>query len=310
MRTNLVTGLAAMAAVVAVACSTNPKPQQPVTNPEPQAAGIGIQHGPGKPMNDPSVQQPALETPSSQQAINQPEPQKPFYGPGLTAPEDRADEQAKAKQPVASDGDALAVLMAVNDGEVQMGEMAKKNAESADVKQFAAMMSTHHQQAMGKMRNLQSKSKIELKENDLSTKVKNDAGQEMATLRDKKGKEFDRLYIDSQVRLHKEALDAIDNRVLPGVTNGEVKTSINEARRQISDHLAKAESLLKKLDPTTAAARSDDKGTTGNKTDTSSTSKGKTDLDDKAEHKAHETKKDVKKGASDVKKDVKEDTNK
>lgn len=279
MRIHLVHGLAAMAAVV-VACSNNPKPQQPMSNPEPQATGIGIEHPAGKPLNDPSVQQPSFEAPTSQQSINQPEPQKPFYGPGLTSPDEKAQEQAKAKQPVQSDGEALAVMMAVNDSEVQMGEMAKKNAESAEVKQFAGMLSTQHQQGMSKLRNVQAKTKIELKDNDVAKMVKDDASQDMATLRDKKGKEFDRLYMDSQVRLHKTSLDLIDTRVLPGVANGEVKTTINEMRRQVNDHLAKAESILKKLDPTTAAARMDEKGTTKG-----DTTKGKTDAEKSQEKK-------------------------
>ncbi len=281
MRTHLVHGLAAMAAVVVVACSNNPKPQSPATNPEPQQAAMPFEHGPGKPMNEPSPQQATLDQPGSQEAISQPAPQKPFYGPGLTPPDEKAQEQAKAKTPVASDGEALSVMQTINDGEVQMAEMAKKNAESADVKQFAAMMSTQHQQAMSKVRTLQTKSKIELKNNDLAETIKGDASQEMATLRDKKGKEFDRLYMDAQVRLHKEALDAIDNRVLPGVTNGEVKTSITDQRRHVAEHLAKAESILKKLDPTTAAARSDEKGTTGTKSDTA---KGKSDTEKSHEH--------------------------
>jgi putative membrane protein len=131
------------------------------------------------------------------------------------------------------------------------------------VKTFAGMMLQHHTQGMAKVRNLQTKTKIELKDNELTTKAKNDANQNMAMLRDKKGKEFDRLYMDTQVRMHKDALDALDNRVIPSISNGEVKTGVTEMRRQVADHLTKAEAIQKKLDPTLAEARegSDDKDT-------------------------------------------------
>ncbi len=281
MRPRLVHGLAAMAAV-AVACSNNPKPQEPISSPEPQPAGVTLENPPGKPFNEPSVQQPAMETPPPQQPITQPEPQKPFYGPGLTSPDEKAEEQAKAKQPVKSDGEALGVMMAIDDGEVQMAELAKKHAESADVKQFAGMLSTQHQQAMGKLRNLQGKTKIELKDSDAASMIKGDFSQDMTALRDKKGKEFDRLFMDAQVRMHKESIDVIDNRVLPGVTNGQLKASIDASRRQMSDHLAKAESIVKKLEPSTTAARTDEKGTSGTKTDTA---KGKTDADETSKEK-------------------------
>jgi putative membrane protein len=289
MRTHVIQALVATAAVALAACSNtypqqpkdpinkDPKPQTAITDPSPQGRGPGlaVDDQAQKPMNDPSVQQPSFGQPSSPEAISQHDSQKPFYGPGLKSPEERDEAIQKAKtQPLASDAEVLSFAMAVNDGEVQMAEMAKKSADNADVKNFAGMMSTHHTQGMAKVRDMQGKTKIELKDNDLTQKVKNDASQNMAVLRDKKGKEFDRLYMDTQVRMHKEALDALDNRVIPAITNGQVKTGVSEMRRQVADHLAKAEQIQKKIDPSLADARKDGddkdakaKGTTGTKSD-------------------------------------------
>jgi putative membrane protein len=315
MRTYVIHGLAALGVMVVAACSNpqqpkdpinaDPKPQQAFSDPEPQARGIAIDHGPGSSLTDPSPQQSALPSPTPQKAINDPEPQKPFYGPGTTRPEER---ETKAKQPLSSDGEVLSFAMALNDVEVQMAEMAKKNAESSEVKNFAAMMSTHHQQSMGKIRSVQGKSKIQLETNDLSAKVKSDADQNMAMLRDKKGKEFDRLYIDSQVRMHQDALDQIDAQVLPAVSKGEVKTSLNEMRRSIQDHLTKAKSIQKKLDPTTAEVRTDD-ADDANKSGKAKTgtAKGKAEqTKDEAKKDAKDVKQDAKKGAKDVKEDAKD----
>lgn len=316
MRTHLVHGLAAMAAVVLAACSNtypqqpkdpinaDPKPQTAINDPQPQKSTLDPHSAQKSTLADPTVQQPSFNQPTNQEAMGSHDSQKPFYGPGLVPPEERADAMQKSKtQPLASDGEVLSFVMAVNDGEVQMGEMAKKTAEHADVKSFAQMMSTHHQQGMAKVRTIQGKTKIELKDNELTAKVKNDASQNMAQLRDKKGKDFDRLYIDSQVRMHKDALDALDNRVIPGISNGEVKTGVSEMRRQVADHLAKAEGIQKKLDPTLADARKDEgdkdtkaKGTTGTKSDTAATTKGK----------ANEAKQDTKDAAKDVKEEAKE----
>jgi putative membrane protein len=264
--------LVATAVVALAACSNtypqqpkdpinkDPKPQTAITDPSPQGRGPGFaaDDQAQKPMNDPSVQQPSFGQPSSPEAISQHDSTKPFYGPGLKSPEEREQAMEKAKTtPLASDGEVLSFVMAVNDGEVQMAEMAKKGADNAEVKNFAGMMSTHHTQGMAKVRSLQGKTKIELKDNELTQKAKNDASQNMAVLRDKKGKEFDRLYMDTQVRMHKDALDALDNRVIPGISNGEVKTGVSEMRRQVADHLAKAETIQKKLDPTLAKAHED-----------------------------------------------------
>ena len=261
--------LVATAVVALAACSNSypqpahdpinkdPKPQQAINEPKPQQPTFGS-GGSQTPFNDPSVQQPSFGQPSSPEAISQHDSTKPFYGPGLKEPEEREQALDKAKTtPLASDAEVLSFVMALNDGEVQMGELAKKNAENAEVKQFAGMMVQHHTQGMAKVRSLQGKTKIELKDNELTQKAKNDASTNITTLRDKKGKEFDRFYIDSQVRMHKDGLDALDNRVIPGITNGEVKTAVNTMRTQVAEHLAKAESIQKKLDPTLAKAHED-----------------------------------------------------
>jgi putative membrane protein len=269
MRTPLIHVLGASVALVLAACSNtypqqpkdpinkDPQPQTAMSDPKPQESTFAP-HSSQTAMSDPSVQQPSFGQPSSPEAISQHDSQKPFYGPGLPSPDEKDQAMQKSKtQPLASDGEVLSFVQALNDGEVQMAEMAKKSADHADVKNFAGMMSTHHTQGMAKVRSLQGKTKIELKDNDLTQKAKNDASQNMAMLRDKKGKEFDRLYIDSQVRMHKQALDALDNRVIPSISNGEVKTGVTEMRRQVADHLAKAEGIQKKLDPTLAESRKD-----------------------------------------------------
>lgn len=324
MRTHVIHGLAAIAAVVLAACSNtypqqpkdpinaDPKPQTPITDPQPQMSTLPS-HSPQGAVTDPSVQTPSFGQPSSPEAVSEHGPQKPFYGPGLLPPDERAEAQQKAKmQPLASDGEVLSFVMAVNDAEVQMAEMAKRNAESAEVKSFASTLSQHHTQGMAKVRDIQGKTKLELKDNELTAEVKSDASQNMAMLRDKKGKEFDRLYVDSQVRMHKEALEALDNRVIPAISNGQVKAGVGEMRRQVADHLSKAEQLQKKIDPSLADARKEggDKASTTTTTSGTVNAKSDTKKDVKdAKRDAKDAAKDAKKGAKDAKEEVKDEAN-
>jgi len=254
----------AMLVLALVACQesypqkpvTNPEPQQPVTHPSPQPRGPDFQIEQPPALNDPAPQQSVMQTPESTPPMESAGPQKPFYGPGLKSPDEQEQARAKAKAPLANDGEVIAFLIAVNDGEVQMAEVAKKASSAADVKNFAAMMSTHHQAGLAKVRKVQADTKIESKDNDLTGQVKADANHEMALIRDKKGKDFDLVYMQTQVRLHKGALDALDNRVIPAISNGELKTATTEMRRQVADHLAKAEEISKKLDSQTATTTS------------------------------------------------------
>lgn len=270
MRTLVKNGLVAVLAIAAAACTkpqaprdpiggNDPKPQAPINNPEPQApnAVIGPQDPkPQAPINNPTPQTSSFQDPTVQQPVNDPQVQKPLF------PVDNNENiapKAQAKATNLNDGQILAVAMAANTGEVEAAELARKNATSADVKQFAAMMMTHHRDAMSKERQVQDKAKVQIAENDVSTSIKNENDSALATLRNQSGKEFDRMYINAQVKMHRDVLQTIDRQLLPDASNNEVKSLLQEMRKNVASHLAKAEQLQKKLDPSMAAAHQDDK---------------------------------------------------
>lgn len=272
MRTLVKTGFAFALAVAASACASastpqkphdpiggnDPKPQQAINHPTPQADNpiIGPRDPkPQAPINTPSPQQSSFNDPTPQQAITEPTPQKPLF------PADdnkNVTPQAQAKAMNLNDGQILAVASAANQGEVDAAEVARKNASSADVKQFAAMMMTHHRDAMNKERQVQDKAKVQLEPNDVSTNIKSEGEQSLATLRNQSGAEFDRMYIDSQVKLHRDVLTTIDRQLLPDVSSPAVKAHLQQMRKDVAAHLAKAEQLQKKLDPTLAKATAKD----------------------------------------------------
>ncbi|MBX3224315.1 MAG: DUF4142 domain-containing protein [Labilithrix sp.] len=252
--------IAAAAASLAFACGRphTPPTRSPATlsEPTPQAAleepsvqqpndPIANDHNaPQRPIDRPMPQREAtLEAPTVQAPIDEPVPQKPFYGPGTTAPADRV--LAKTEKPL-SDAQVLGVAIAANDGEVQMAELAMKRASGVDVKQFAAMLKASHKQASKGDKALASKTKIASAESDVSAYLKSDTDKVLSELRGKTGKEFDRAYIDSQVKVHKDVLTAIDNRLVPSAENGEVKAMLGGMRSTVAHHLTKAEEIQKK----------------------------------------------------------------
>jgi putative membrane protein len=153
---------------------------------------------------------------------------------------------AKAEKPL-SDAEILGVAHAANDGEMQMAELATRKATSNDVKQFAALMKNHHGAALAKTKQLESRTKLTNAESDVSAYLKNDATNAMKDLRDKDGKAFDRAYVEASVKAHRDVLNAIDNRLSPSASNGEVKSMVTDMRRTVADHLVKAEDLQKKV---------------------------------------------------------------
>lgn len=223
--------------------ASQPTPQPAFNDPQPRAPNDPIAN------NHNAPQQPTFGTGPTQEPAPSHDPQKPLLGPSLT--DDKS--AAKTEKPL-NDMQIVAVAMAANDGEVQMAEMAKKKATNADVKQFAALMYSHHSQGMQKTKTLATKSKLSEEESDLSQKLKSDVSTTMTTLRDKEGREFDKAYMESQVKAHKDVLAAMDTRLLPNAQHSELKTLLGEMRRQVADHLTKAQDIQGKLDKSVGAA--------------------------------------------------------
>lgn len=282
-------GLVAVAATL-VACGTpqrqpardpiggDPRPQASLGHSSPQANNTPIgpkDPVPQKPFDHPKPQPPAFGDPHPQTPITSSAPQKPIF-PADDNQADRPEAQAKSEK--LSDAQILAVARVANNGEVEMAELARKNASAPDVKQFAAMMMTHHRDAMTKERHVQDKAKLQLEENDVSSQLKGQSEAALSNLRSQSGAEFDRTYINAQVKLHKDVLDTIDQRLAPDATSAEVKGHLREMRRSVASHLAKAEQLQKKLDPSMAAAhqkdKADDAKTKAKAKDTSPAPKG------------------------------------
>lgn len=223
-----------------------PQPQSALHDPrvqEPYDPIASELNPPGQAIDHPSPQRSTLEPPTVQTPIDDPKPQKPFYGPGTTPPADHV--LAKTEKPL-SDAEVIGVTKAANDGEVQMAELALKKASAIDVKQFAGVMKAKHQKALQGDKSLEAKTKIQAVESDVSEYLKSDTDKTLAELRDKSGGDFDRAYIDAQVKAHKDVLTALDNRLIPSAENGEVKAMLGEMRRTVADHLTKAEAIQSK----------------------------------------------------------------
>ncbi|MEO7766820.1 MAG: DUF4142 domain-containing protein [Ferruginibacter sp.] len=118
---------------------------------------------------------------------------------------DRTDtSMAKTSMPVDKDAADFAVE-AANGGmmEVDLGNYAQQNAMSARVKNFGAMMVKDHSAANDVLKTLASSKNI-----TLPMETGADAKKEMDDLMKKKGKDFDKAYMDMMLDDHKKDVKA------------------------------------------------------------------------------------------------------
>ena len=157
-------------------------------------------------------------------------------------------EPARPAEKMLTDAEIVMITSTANQGEIEMAQLAAKNASSPEVKNFAAMMLTQHRDMETKGKALATKAKITPADSDAAAALKTDASSTVGSLKAQKGKDFDKAYIDSQVKAHREVLSIIDSKLLPNAQNGELKAQLTEARGHVAAHLAKAEEIQQKLD--------------------------------------------------------------
>jgi putative membrane protein len=140
------------------------------------------------------------------------------------------------------DADIAAVLGTVNQGEVDEAQLAIGKSKSADVRKFAQHMAADHRDMIRKDKALLSRIHVTPSDNVVSNQLKSDGRGELAALQGDTGRDFDRAYMDAQVKGHHHALELID-QMLPNMQNGDFKTAIQGARAKVEHHLQEAERI-------------------------------------------------------------------
>ncbi|HEU4536114.1 MAG TPA: DUF4142 domain-containing protein, partial [Polyangiaceae bacterium] len=140
-----------------------------------------------------------------------------------------------------------AVTAASHTAEIDAGKLAQTKAKDGRVKKFAAMMVSHHGDAKKKQDKLLTKEKLAPAESPVSAKVKSDSESAVASLKSATGVEFDKAYIDSQVKMHEDTLNALDTKLLPNVKHADLKAQLQEFRPKVEEHLKQAKELQTSL---------------------------------------------------------------
>ncbi len=147
-----------------------------------------------------------------------------------------------AAQPLLSDDQILQVVHTANQGEIAQAKLAKGKAQDARVKKLAAMMIKDHTDADHKAMAL-AKKLNGATPSATSTSLESDAQNNTTTLESESGADFDKGYVDTQVKEHQAVLDLIDQQLLPNAKDANVKTFVTGVRAKVAMHLHHAQEL-------------------------------------------------------------------
>jgi putative membrane protein len=141
-----------------------------------------------------------------------------------------------------SNSEIFGVLDTINHSEIDAGNLAREKATAPEVRLFASRMVSEHQRMMEDMNELVQRMDVQPQKPALAFTLNDTHQGMMEELRDKSGSDFDKAYIEYQVKMHEQAVDLVKNAA-DEVDNFSLKKHLREARPELYSHLDSAQSI-------------------------------------------------------------------
>ena len=146
-----------------------------------------------------------------------------------------------------TDEQILAIVHVANQGEIEQAKLALSKTKDPRVKKLAAMMQKDHTAADDKALSMGKRDRIELTPSKASAELESGANDNTQMLKGASGADFDKGYVDTQVKEHQDVLDTIDQKLVPNAKNADLRTYLAEVRTKVAMHLQHAKDLQAQL---------------------------------------------------------------
>lgn len=164
-----------------------------------------------------------------------------------------AAEVAAPTQPVddaqaaLTDPEIAHIAVTANTIDIETAELAESRSTTPEVLNFAQTMITDHTAVNEQASALAERLGVTPQDNDVSRSLQADAEAARSELESLNGEAFERAYIDREVAFHQTVLDALDDTLIPGATNAELRGLLEQVRPAIQAHLEHAQDLQSSL---------------------------------------------------------------
>ena len=146
-----------------------------------------------------------------------------------------------------TDPEIASVAVTANQIDIDNAKIALKKSKNADIRKFAETMAKDHQAVIDQAVALAKKLGVTPKDNPTTKAFLAGSVKTKAMLNSKKGKAFEKAYVDNEVAYHKAAINEVESVLIPDATNGELKSLLQSALPIFKEHLAHAEMVQKQF---------------------------------------------------------------
>jgi putative membrane protein len=153
---------------------------------------------------------------------------------------------AQARAAALDDATIVAIFDAANTWDIETGRLAEKKGTTKDVRDFGAMLVHDHTMVRQQGRDLAKKLGVTpTPPKDFA--MAKDHAEAMKRLRDAKGKDFDRAFLENEVQFHKAVIDAVNQTLLPAIQNQQLKDLVTRVAPAFQAHMQAAQQKLDEL---------------------------------------------------------------
>jgi putative membrane protein len=162
-----------------------------------------------------------------------------------------AQEHIRQPAPEASaaaldDATIVAIFDNANTADIETGNLAAKRGSTNEVRQFGAMLARDHAMVRQQGRDLAKKLGVTPTPPAGDTSAQAQAAV-MRKLEGLRGLEFDRAFLEREVKFHKDVIAAIESTLLPAIKNNELRALVVKVAPAFQAHLTMAENLLTRV---------------------------------------------------------------
>lgn len=188
-----------------------------------------------------------------------------------------------------SAAEVMQAVTAVNEAEIAVGELALEKTQDETIRSFAEMMIADHTRlleetqpgattpgagtadTMGTGTDTADAAATQpppttgtgTQGSAVIQQLEQQSQQAHSQLESLSGAEFDQAFIAQQIEAHQNALDLIDQQLLPSTQDPQVRMQLESARPVIEQHLQQAQQIQQQLGTGTGAADTTGTGTSG-----------------------------------------------
>lgn len=140
------------------------------------------------------------------------------------------------------------VLSTSDSAEILPSKLALEKAQNPAVKAYAQRMIKDHGMLEDSLHAMMRRQNITPAPSPLSNQLESQTESAMQRLQGLSGAEFDRAYMQVMVQSHQEALNMVDNQLLPATQDAQLKMAISQQVRPIiNSHLQEAQQIQQSL---------------------------------------------------------------